>query len=206
MKNREVEIMKKILGIKSSTLSFLTANSKKYHIHLLFVFLLFIGSCGDKCDEDCGACAELDTETCECIVDIDCRCSDRKQDGNEAWIDCGGDCDPCTCEFDPCLFLTAGSEKTWKYVSTVDPNGNPYEPTQCDLNWTYTFQVNHVIEMGCPSVEHLLFIWTLDDPELAIEMVFTDGLGRQYSYGLKKLTVDTLIIEENIGTSLYIPK
>ena len=178
----------------------------KFHIHFLFIFLLFIGSCGDKCDEDCGSCGVLDEETCECIYDYDCLCANGKQDPGEDWIDCGGNCDPCACEFDPCEFLTGGSEKTWKYVSTEDPSGEPYEPTQCDKDWTYRFQVNHVVEMGCPSEEYHTFVWTLDDPELAVEMIFTDGLGNQYSYGLTKLTADTLILYESIGKSLYIPE
>jgi len=44
----------------------------------------------------------------------------------------------------------------------------------------------------------------MDDPENPEEIRFTDPLGAQYTYYVTKLTIDSLIIEENFGINLYL--
>ena len=180
---------------------------KLIYFFVLILGISFLNSCKEKCDKDCGPCGVLDEENCECIYDYECLCNNGQQDPGEAWIDCGGDhCPPCTCEYEPCTFLCGGDVKTWQFVSAIDPGGNPYEPDECDKDWTYKFQVNHVVEMGCPGDEYVLMIWTFDEDDTPSGLFFTDGLGNQYKNKLYKLTADTLILEETIGTSTYIVK
>jgi hypothetical protein len=169
---------------------------------------LFINGCTKKCDEKCDDCAVLDPETCECVVvDVDCACSNGKIDGDELYIDCGGSCEPCECEYDPCLYLTGGDDKVWIYVNTVDSRGVIIEPTNCDRDWTYTFFVEHLVEMGCPQDQgYSNMRWEFDDPEEPLGLVFTDGNGNQYGYSLNYLSADTLQILEGIGLSTYIPE
>ena len=165
--------------------------------------MLFLQSC-DRCTKDCGKCGVLDEESCECIYDTECLCHNGKQDGDEAWIDCGGACEPCACKYQPCEFLTGGDVKSWKYAETIQIKDPTYELDECDYDWTYTFQVNHVVESGCPSIVNKRYIWQMDDPENPEEIRFTDPLGAQYTYYVTKLTIDSLIIEENFGINLYL--
>ena len=171
-------------------------------ILLLFAGMILIGSC-NKCKKDCGGCGVLDEENCECDYDVECLCRNGKQDGREEYIDCGADCEPCACKYDPCEFLTGGSKKAWKFAKTIESNNTGYEPVECDFNWTYTFQVNHVVESGCLSQGFKTYVWEMDDPEAPIGFFFIDGLGAQFRIEVHKLTADSLIIMERYGLNLY---
>ena len=88
-----------------------------------FLTAFIISSCG--CNTDCADCETLDEENCECIVDLECQCSDGIQNGNETGIDCGGDCDACfECTTNNCILLsgaTSSDEATSKTWNLVDP-------------------------------------------------------------------------------------
>lgn len=91
---------------------------------LLFVLLGYF-SCNDDedpvCTNECLGCLTLDVESCECVVDLDCQCSDGIKNGNEEYIDCGGDCEDCSCDNEIC-WLSNDSTKTWGWAySTLYP-------------------------------------------------------------------------------------
>jgi hypothetical protein len=197
--------MKKIIGFKKW-------NFPGHLIGLMVTIILglaamlLLQSC-NKCNKDCGRCGVLDEDACECIYDVECLCQDGIQNGKEEYIDCGGDCDPCVCKYQPCELLTGGDIKSWGFTETVEIIDPTYELDDCDYDWSYTFQVNHVVESGCPGMEtRLIYVWTMDDPENPEKFFFTDPLGAQYVYFVRKLTTDSLIIEEQFGVNLYIAK
>jgi len=78
----------------------------KVFLFLSLIFLIF--SC--NCNKDCRDCQTLDEENCDCIVDLECQCSDGIKNGNETDIDCGGDCQPCfDCLSNYCVYLSGGT-------------------------------------------------------------------------------------------------
>jgi hypothetical protein len=182
------------------------AIKKSVVLLLMIASLFFFDNCNNDCKDDCGSCETFDPETCECIVDINCRCMNGEMDGDEEYIDCGGSCPDCACEYDPCTYLTGGDQKVWRYVETVDEDGEIYEPEQCDIEWTYDFMVEHLVEMGCPPDFYDVLRWRFDDAEDPSEIIFNDAIGYEYRSIVVKLTADTLVIIEPIGISTYVPK
>ncbi len=184
-------------------MDFYMVKKASYLLIVLTGIILVIGSC-NRCKDNCGECEIFDSELCECIVDIDCRCNNGKEDGNEDYIDCGGDCPPCECEFDPCLFLTGNDSKVWKYYQTIEEDGDIYQPNACDSSWIYNFSVTRYVRLGCEEGKYPLMRWQFDDNESPTEIVITDLNGNSYQYDLFKLTADTLKLREQIGISTYI--
>ena len=128
---------------------------------------------------ECWGCDTLDVENCTCVVDIECQCTDGIKDGNEEYLDCGGDCDPCTyaCEFYPCRYLTNESTKVWIPVAVGDPEGNilPQNPTMelvCRVDHTAIFATNKTTWRFDDPSEPKLLIFREDDDEISSNLVF----------------------------------
>jgi hypothetical protein len=85
---------------------------------LLFACLMYSCDKEEPCDEVCDdPCSTLDEETCECAWDPACHCNDSIKNGDEAYINCGGSCEPCVCTDEIggkyCDWLTESASKTW---------------------------------------------------------------------------------------------
>jgi hypothetical protein len=107
---------------------------------IVFLVLLFaIHSCdkNESCDLVCeDPCATLDEEACECIWDPACHCSDSIKNGDEAYINCGGSCEPCVCTDDIgakyCNWLTESSSRTWVAEQVPVPPDSVMRPVARD--------------------------------------------------------------------------
>jgi hypothetical protein len=101
---------------------------KKNLFLYLFIMILFAGCSSDNdCELTCnGDCLVLNEDECECVVDVDCRCSDGLKNGLEEFTDCGGDCPPCACDDDFCSWLSNDSEKSWEmaYLTQNPPTSD----------------------------------------------------------------------------------
>jgi len=137
---------------------------KKLSFILSVVLLLGYYSCGDDEDPVClkecpGDCSSLDTEACECVTDIPCRCSDGIRNGNEEYIDCGADCEDCACENDICSWLSNSSSKGWEvaYMTLYPPTADTTftdEMTDTQKGAIITFNVD-----GTSKWENSLIGW-----------------------------------------------
>jgi len=127
---------------------------------LLGIFLL---SC-KPCNIICGPCAALHTIYCECVINLECQCSDGIQNGNEIGIDCGGDCPECfNCFTDNCVLLSgaisAGLSMNKKWISL-------------DKDWAFNFyNMGTVFEdWGGGSANGT---WSFDDPDLPTKLIIS---------------------------------
>jgi hypothetical protein len=181
----------------------------KRTIYLLFVILLTLTSCPkeDICVKVCDGCDILDINLCECIPDLDCRCSNGVLDGYEEAIDCGGDCPACPCVYQACVLLTNDSKKIWKFVAWTDGDGpiNPVIPGSAMDGLKAIFNVDRTLTTGWPLYWND-YVWEFDSPESPTLMILYQYDGTQSDiWYINKLTSDSLIIfTEGFGYDYYL--
>jgi len=148
---------------------------------------------------ECGHCETPDLENCTCIVDIECQCNDGIKNGDEEYIDCGGVCDPCTCDFTPCIHLTNEASKIWKPVAIGDKDGN-------------IIDTNPTIELECRVDHTAIFVgedvtWRFDNPQNPYNLIFTRP-SDEISSDIVFLSSDSLALYFPIAYEhvYYIPK
>lgn len=160
----------------------------------------FLLSC-NPCDKVCGPCETLDKDECECVVDIECLCSDGIQNGNETGIDCGGDCDECfDCTTNSCSLLSGATStetrSNIKWISVYNLNLNAPD----DGNWKFNFYSTGTVyetyygESGSGS-------WKFDDPSAPtlITITYTETppySGNSNVITLLHLEADTLRLHD----------
>ena len=153
-------------------------------IYLLFLFTVY-SSCNDSitgpentCNTDCNLdCYSLDKEACECILDIECQCSNGVKDGYEVLADCGGDCQECSCtdEGELCALLTNGSQKTWKLAFILEPetgdtitSGYIFDNVK-DARFTYF--ADHTLIENNNNIWNVKLSWEFDDFNLPTKII-----------------------------------
>ena len=146
---------------------------------------LFINSC---CTLTCVKCEIPDKNDCNCIVDIECQCNDGIKNGDEEFIDCGGLCDACACDYAPCRLLTNEASKVWKPVAIGDAFGNiiirnPPDPFLLEC------RVDHTAVLVNTPVT-----WRFDSPSAPDKLIFTSSVGTDIPSNLVFLSADSLVL------------
>lgn len=149
-------------------------------------------SCSNDCDP-CGDCQILDEGTCSCITDLICRCSNGIKDGDEEFIDCGGDCPDCKCDSDPCIILTGESQRSWKLANTQ-------AHAACLSNLRLNFRVDHTVLISGDCGNNCTYTWNLDDTDNPQYLEFSNSTScADIKYFIVTLNEDTLTYMDHYG-------
>ena len=166
----------------------------------LFVLLTcLLNSC---CNKDCPDCYDLDEESCDCIPDYSCLCSNGVLDEGEEEIDCGGICDPCfECLSNYCTLLSGGTSeqdthKKWFYEK-MPSNTMDFKSTGTVIwNWGIgtgfcTWEFDHA-----------------DSPTVIIVDIesVSGSLGQNHhhnEFGIDSISADILIVSWDGQQTLY---
>ena len=161
-------------------------------VMLLIIIPIGYYSCSDDCDP-CGECETLDEGTCECITDIECRCSNGVKDGDEEFIDCGGDCADCIWASDACNDLTGESQRTWTL-------SNPQIHAACYSGLRHSFRVDHTATITGNCGSTCIYTWNFDDPNDPKYLEFSKSNScDDIKYAIVTLNEDTLTYIDHYG-------